>query len=34
LADGSLSQADVGVAEALQLTPDETGCPPADEGDE
>jgi predicted deacylase len=34
LADGSLSQADVGVAEALQLTPEETGCPPAEEGDE
>ena len=34
LADGSLSQADVSVAEALQLTPGETGCPPADEGDE
>jgi predicted deacylase len=34
LADGSLSQADVSVAEALRLTPGETGCPPADEGDE
>ena len=34
LADGSLSQADVSVAEALQLTPSETGCPPAEEGDE
>jgi len=34
LADGSLSQADVGVAEALRLTPSETNCPPADEGDE
>jgi hypothetical protein len=34
LADGSLSQADIGVAEALRLTPGETGCPPADEGDE
>jgi predicted deacylase len=34
LADGSLSQADVGRAEALQLTPGETGCPPAGEGDE
>ncbi len=34
LADGSLSDADVGVAEALQLTPSETGCPPAEEGDE
>ena len=34
LADGSLSQADVSVAEALQLTPSETDCPPADEGGE
>jgi predicted deacylase len=34
LADGSLSDADVGVAEALRLTPGETGCPPAEEGDE
>jgi predicted deacylase len=34
LADGSLSQADVGVAEALRLAPSETDCPPADEGDE
>src|SRR5919197_1495364 len=34
LADGSLSHADVSVAEALQLTPGETGCPPAEEGDE
>jgi predicted deacylase len=34
LADGSLSQADLGVAEALQLTPSETDCPPADEDDE
>ena len=33
LADGSLSQADVAVAEALRLTPSETGCPPAGEGD-
>ena len=31
LADGSLSQAEVSVAEALRLTPEETGCPPADE---
>ncbi len=31
LADGSLSRADVGAAEALRLTPGETGCPPADE---
>ncbi len=34
LADGSLAQADVARAEALQLTPGETGCPPAGEGDE
>jgi predicted deacylase len=34
LADGSLSHAGVGTAEALQLTPSETGCPPAEEGDE
>jgi hypothetical protein len=34
LADDSLSRADVGRAEALQLTPGETGCPPAGEGDE
>ena len=34
LADGSLSDADVAVAEALQLTPGETGCPPAEHGDE
>lgn len=34
LADGSLSQADVGVAEALRLTPSETNCPPAEEGGE
>ena len=34
LADGSLSEADVAVAEALQLTPGETGCPPAEHGDE
>jgi predicted deacylase len=34
LADGSLSKADVSVAESLQLTPGETGCPPAEEGDE
>jgi hypothetical protein len=27
----ALSQADVSVAEALRLTPEETGCPPADE---
>ena len=31
LADDSLADADIGVAEALQLTPGETGCPPADE---
>ena len=31
LADGSLARADVGPAEALRLTPSETGCPPADE---
>jgi predicted deacylase len=31
LADGSLSQADVGPAEALQLTPGENNCPPAEE---
>ena len=29
LADGSLSQVDVGAAEALRLTPGETNCPPA-----
>jgi hypothetical protein len=34
LADGSLAQADVATAEALQLTPGETDCPPAEEGDE
>jgi predicted deacylase len=34
LADGSLSGADIRVAEALRLTPGETGCPPAEEGDE
>jgi predicted deacylase len=34
LADGSLANADVGVAEALELTPGETGCPPAEEGGE
>jgi predicted deacylase len=34
LADGSLAHADPSVAEALQLTPGETDCPPADEGDE
>ena len=34
LADGSLSQADVSRAEALQLTPGEDDCPPAGEGDE
>ena len=34
LADGSLSEADVAVAEALQLTPGETDCPPAEDGDE
>ena len=33
LADGSLARADVGVAEALRLTPSETDCPPADEGE-
>ena len=32
LADGTLSQADVGAAEALQLTPSETDCPPSEEG--
>jgi predicted deacylase len=31
LADGSLSEAGIGPAEALRLTPSETGCPPADE---
>ena len=31
LADGSLSRADVSLAEGLRLTPGETGCPPADE---
>jgi len=31
LADGSLSRADISVAEGLRLTPGETGCPPADE---
>jgi predicted deacylase len=34
LADGSLAQADVSRAEALQLTPGEDDCPPAGEGDE
>jgi hypothetical protein len=34
LAHGSLADAEIGVAEALQLTPGETGCPPAEEGDE
>jgi predicted deacylase len=34
LADGRLAHADPSVAEALQLTPGETDCPPADEGDE
>jgi predicted deacylase len=34
LADGSLANADVSTAEGLQLTPGETGCPPAEAGDE
>ena len=34
MTDGSLDDADISVAEALRLTPSETGCPPAEEGDE
>ena len=34
LADGTLAQADIAPAEALQLTPGENNCPPAGEGDE